>query len=67
VEAESRQTPPVRMTEAPPPPPPVTADQVSDANASEIVQALSREMDCETNNQPAAPAMATTMTNTVKP
>jgi hypothetical protein len=67
VEAESRQTPQVRMTEAPPPPPAVTADQVTDANASEIVQALSREMDYETDNHPAGPAMATTMANTMKP
>jgi hypothetical protein len=65
VETESRQAPQVRMTEAPPPP--VTADQVSDANASEIVQALSREMDYETNNQSTGSAIATTMANTMKP
>jgi hypothetical protein len=65
VEAESRQASPVRLAEAPPAPPAVTADQVTDANVSEIVQALNCEMDYETNNQPAT--MATTMANTTKP
>lgn len=67
VETESRQSPPVRMTEAPPPPPSITADQVTEANAAEILQGLSREMDFETNSQPATTAGATTMANPVKP
>jgi hypothetical protein len=67
VEVESRQTQPVRLTEAPPPPPPViTADQVNDGNATDIIQALNREMDYETNNQQATMPIATTMANPMK-
>lgn len=67
VEVESRQTQPVRLTEAPPPPPPpVTADQVNDGNTADIVQALNREMDYETNGQPVSTAIATTMANPMK-
>ncbi len=68
VEKESRQAPPVRLTEAPSPPPPaITADQVNEANATDSVQALSREMDDEITRQSAAAAMATTMANPMKP
>lgn len=49
VAKESRKAAPVQMPIAPPPPPPappsVTADQVSESNTPDIVQALSREMD----------------------
>jgi hypothetical protein len=64
VEKEARQTPPVQMPEAPPP---VTADQVTETNAFDSVQALAREMDSESNNRPAAPALAQTSVNTMKP
>jgi hypothetical protein len=67
VENESRQSPPVRLTEAPPPPPAVTADQVTEANTADIIQAMNREMDYDANSQPAAAAMATTMANPSKP
>jgi hypothetical protein len=67
VEKESRQAPPVRLAEAPPPPPAITADQVTEANAADSVQALSREMDDEINRQSAAAVMATTMANPMKP
>jgi hypothetical protein len=65
VEAESRQAPPVHMTEAPPPA--VTADQVTEANAPDVAQALAREIDYDVNSHPAAPAMAGTMANSMKP
>lgn len=68
VEKESRQAPPVRLTEAPSPSPPaITADQVTEANAAEMVQAVSREMDYETMSQPAPAGVATTMANPMKP
>lgn len=63
VEKEARQTPPVRMPEAPPPP--LTADQVTETNASESAQALARELDSEAVSRPAAPAQTTV--NTMKP
>jgi hypothetical protein len=63
VEKEARQTPPVRMPEAPPPP--VTADQVTETNAFDSAQALAREMDSESNSRPAA--LAQTEVNTLKP
>lgn len=65
VEAESKKTPPVQMTEAPPPA--ITADQVTEVNAASIPQALAREMEYEANNLAAAPAMAATNGNTTKP
>lgn len=57
VEAESRQAPPVQMVNVPPPPPAVTADQVTEANAAEKVQALARELEYDENPpRPPAPA-----------
>lgn len=76
VEAESRRSPQVRMALAPAPPMTpapapvpqiVTADQVYETNAPEIVQALSKEMDYETNSGRMPPAMATTMANPTRP
>jgi hypothetical protein len=67
VDKEAQQAPPVRMAEAPPQPPPITADQVTETNANDIVQAMSREMDYDTVRPPAAPVMATTAANTMKP
>jgi hypothetical protein len=64
-EAKSQQ-PPVQIREAPPPPA-ITADQVNEANAASIPQALGREMDYEANQLSAAPAMPTTNTNLTKP
>ena len=55
VEKESRQLPPVRLTEVPPPPP-VTADQVTESNAADVARALAKEMDGDANNRPAANA-----------
>lgn len=63
-EAKS-QPPPLQMREAPPPPT-ITADQVNEANAASIPQALGREMDFEANQLSAAPAMATTNANMMK-
>jgi len=60
-EAESRKTPPVRMTEALPPA--VTPDQVNEANAADKAQALAHELDYEAGIRPAPPAMATTAGN----
>jgi hypothetical protein len=57
VEAEKRQAPPVRMAEAPPPPP-VTGDQVTEANAPQIAQALYQEMERESPTRTVAPTMA---------
>lgn len=70
VAKDSRKAAPAQMVIAPPPPPPapppVTADQVTDANASDAAQALGREIDYDaTIRPPAAPApapMPTTMT-----
>jgi len=72
VAKEAKQAAPVQMTFAPPPPPPpsVTADQVTEANTTDIVQAMTREMDYDaTARQPAPPApMAMpTITSTVSP
>jgi len=73
VAKEAKQAAPVQMTFAPPPPPPppsVTADQVTEANTTDIVQAMTREMDYDaTVRQPAAPTpMAMpTITSTVSP
>jgi len=58
VETEARKTPPVQMKEAPPitqptAPPTVTAEQVTDNNAAQIVQALNRELDYDANPRPA--------------
>ncbi|MGH7169410.1 MAG: hypothetical protein ACRELF_16515 [Gemmataceae bacterium] len=64
VEAESRQMPPLRMAEAPPA---VTADQVNEANAASIPQALAREMDYESNGLSPAPTTATPNMNMMKP
>ncbi len=69
VAKEAQQAPPVQMTFAPPPPPPppsVTADQVTEANTADIVQAMTREMDYDaTIRQPALPApMAMQMVGT---
>jgi hypothetical protein len=64
VAKESKQAQPVQMTIAPPPPPPappsVTADQVNESNVSDVIQAMSREMDYDaTIRQPAAPPAPT--------
>ena len=73
VTKEAKQAPPVQMTFAPPPPPPppsVTADQVTEANTADIVQAMTREMDYDaTVRQPAPPAPMSmpTITSTVSP
>lgn len=68
VEVESRQSPPVRIAPAPPPPAAiVTADQVNENNAGDVVQALNREMDYDANNQRTPPPMATTMANPMRP
>jgi hypothetical protein len=68
VEAEARKTPPIQMTEAPPPPPPVvTPDQVTDTNAVEAAQALSRELDQAANERPAALATTGTRESATKP
>jgi hypothetical protein len=69
VAKEAKQAPPVQMTFAPPPPPPppsVTADQVTEANTTDIVQAMTREMDYDaTVRRPAPPApMAMQMVGT---
>lgn len=65
VTKEAKQATPVQMTFAPPAPsapPAVTPDQVTEANTTDVVQALSREMDYDaTARQPAAPAMAMPM------
>jgi hypothetical protein len=67
VAEEARKTPPVQMTEAPPPPPVVTPDQVTEANAVEMAQAVARELDYAANEHPAAPATAETRESTAKP
>ncbi|MHB1422045.1 MAG: hypothetical protein ACYC3I_02380 [Gemmataceae bacterium] len=66
VEKESRQAPPVRMAEAPLPPA-VTADQVTEANAADIAQALTREMNYDAQSELTAPSTAAPMANTMKP
>jgi hypothetical protein len=70
VAKESKQAPPVQMTIAPPPPPPppaVTADQVNESNVSDVIQAMSREMDYDAAvRRPAAPP-APTMEDTMNP
>ncbi len=58
VETEARKTPPVQMTAAQPiaqpsAPPTVTAEQVTDNNAAQIVQALNRELEYDANSRPA--------------
>jgi hypothetical protein len=65
VESEARQTTPPRMVE--PPPPPISADQVTESNAADSAQALARELDSESHTGSAAPAMASTTANTIKP
>ncbi len=65
VAEEVRKTPPVQMAEAPPPPPIVTPDQVTEANAVEMAQALAREMDYY--ERPAALATTETREGTAKP
>jgi hypothetical protein len=71
VAKESRQAPPVQMTTAlpsrTPPPPPVTADQITEANASEKAQELARELDYEVNNQRTAPAPRPIREQTMNP
>lgn len=64
VETEARQTPAVRMPEAPPP---ITADQVNEANVSDSVQALERELDSDSNNPPATPALTPPTVTKQKP
>ncbi len=54
VEEEARKTPVVQMAPTPPPAPPaVTADQVTEANAAEMAQALARELDHAAIERPA--------------
>jgi hypothetical protein len=72
VAKDSRKAAPVQMTIAPPPPPPpsVTPDQVTESNAPDSAQALSREMDYDAHmlQRPAPPApQAMMMANTTKP
>jgi hypothetical protein len=57
VETEARQTPPVRMAEAPPPPA-VTVDQITDANGPQKAMELARELDFEDNARFGGPAMS---------
>lgn len=69
VAKESKQQPPVQMTfapPAPPPPPAVTADQVSESNTADIVQAMTRELDYDAH-PPAAPAPRPMMASTMNP
>jgi hypothetical protein len=73
VAKEAKQAQPVQMTFAPPPPPAppsVTADQVTEANTGDIVQALTREMDYDATVRrpaPQAPLAMPTITSTVSP
>ena len=71
VAKESKQQPPVQMTfapPAPPPPPVVTADQVNESNAGDVVQAMTRELDYDaTIRQPAAAAPMPMRANTMNP
>jgi hypothetical protein len=64
VESEARKAPPPRMAE---PPPPISADQVTETNAVDSVQALAREMEYESLSQQAAPTMTATTVNSSKP
>jgi hypothetical protein len=73
VAKEAKQAVPAQMTFAPPPPPAppsVTPDQVTEANAPEIVNALNREMDYDATarrSAPPAPMTMPTITSTVSP
>ena len=67
VAKEKQQAPPVQMTFAPPPPA-VTADQVTESNAADIVQAMTRELDYDaTIRRPAAPTPMPMAANTMNP
>jgi|GEM_PF-5837375 hypothetical protein len=71
VAKEKQQAPPVQMIPAPPPPPPpppaVTADQVNESNVTDVIQAMTREMDYDaTIRQPAA-SPASTMEHAMNP
>jgi hypothetical protein len=63
VTEEAHKTPPVQMADAPPPPPVVTPDQVTESNAVEMAQALSRELDQEL----AVPATTEAQPSAMKP
>jgi hypothetical protein len=64
VEAESRKTAPLHMTEAPPA---VTPDQVNEANAADQAQALAREMDYEAGIRRNPSETTTSITNLMIP